>query len=170
MAAMGTTGRDDGWHSGVIFSDIDLIRLNDGRFLSVIREHTTRQSFYAHSRNDGLRWMEIRPTEFKGANIKLFQLRSGNIICTYRNEDPKHRGVSCSVTEDGGETWQINSSHVTLKAESHVVQKLRILEISTRMSRLDSRDPNHSSKMRIPSTTKGLAVSGMIEMSPSKFM
>jgi hypothetical protein len=27
------------------FSDLDLIRLADGRFLAVIREHVTRQSF-----------------------------------------------------------------------------------------------------------------------------
>ena len=128
LAAMGTMGRDEGWHSGVVFSDaegrdfsepvviaqspgrnfsdIDLVRLVDGRFLAVIREHVTRQSFYAHSADEGRTWTEIRPTGFTGANIKLVRLRSGGVICAYRNEDPQQRGVSCSVTEDGGENWR----------------------------------------------------------------
>ncbi|MEZ4497321.1 MAG: hypothetical protein R2845_11190 [Thermomicrobiales bacterium] len=63
FALMGTLGRDTGWHAGVSFSpdcgdsfappviiaqaddrdysDIDVIRLADGRFLAVIREHLT---------------------------------------------------------------------------------------------------------------------------------
>lgn len=128
LALMGTTGRDRGWHAGVTrsdgrnpqftpptiiarasernFSDIDLARLPDGRFLAVIREHVTRQSFFAHSADEGQTWSAVRPTGFKGANIKLLRLRSGALLCAYRDEDPARPGISVSVSEDGGETWQ----------------------------------------------------------------
>ena len=127
-AVMGTKGRDVGWHSGVSFtgpegddftpptiiaeadgldySDIDVVRLDDGRFLAVVREHQTRQSVVSHSSDEGRTWTPIRPTPFKGSNIKLFRLRSGAILCAYRDEDPERRGVSVSVTEDGGDTWR----------------------------------------------------------------
>jgi hypothetical protein len=126
-AVMGTHGRDVGWHAGVSvsdpsgeqlgtptiiaeadgrdYSDIDVIRVADGRFLAVIREHQTRQSVFAHSSDEGRTWSPIRPTPFLGSNIKLFGLRSGAVACAYRDEDPSLRGVSLSVSEDGGETW-----------------------------------------------------------------
>jgi hypothetical protein len=126
-AVMGTQGRDVGWHAGVSlsdaagdrfepptiiaqadgrdYSDIDLVRLDDGRFLAVVREHQTRQSVWSTSTDEGASWSPIRPTAFKGSNIKLFRLRSGAIVCAFRDEDPARRGVSLSGTEDGGETW-----------------------------------------------------------------
>lgn len=126
-AVMGTTGRDVGWHAGVSvsdpdgeklepptiiaqadgldYSDIDVVRLTDGRFLAVIREHRTRQSVWSTSADEGATWTPIRPTAFKGSNIKLFRLRSGQIACAYRDEDPAQRGVSISLTGDAGESW-----------------------------------------------------------------
>ena len=127
LAGMGTVGRDDQWHAGVTFtesttfqltspiiiaqaedrnySDIDVVRLRDDRFLAVIREHVTRQAFFAHSSDEGRNWTEVRPTGFKGANIKLLKLRSGDILCSYRDEDPNRCGISCSISQDGGENW-----------------------------------------------------------------
>lgn len=126
-AVMGTQGRDFGWQAGVSvsdaagdhigpptiiaredgrdYSDIDVVRLEDGRFLAVIREHQTRQSVWSRSSDEGTTWTPIRPTPFKGSNIKLYRLRSGAIVCAYRDEDPERRGVSLSLTEDGGATW-----------------------------------------------------------------
>ena len=126
-AVMGTQGRDLGWHAGVSvsdaagghiepptiiaredgrdYSDIDVVRLQDGRFLAVIREHQTRQSVWSTSDDEGATWSPIRPTPFKGSNIKLYRLRSGAIVCAYRDEDPDQRGVSLNLTEDGGESW-----------------------------------------------------------------
>jgi hypothetical protein len=128
-AVMGTRGRDLGWHAGVSvsdpagehiemptiiaqadgrdYSDIDVVRLDDGRFLAVIREHQTRQSVWSTSADEGRTWSSIQPTPFLGSNIKLFRLRSGTIACAYRDEDPARRGVSLSVTDDGGTTWSL---------------------------------------------------------------
>ena len=139
-AVMGTKGRDVGWHAGVVttgpdgddfgpvrviaeedgrdYSDIDVIRLDDGRFLAVVREHITRQSVFSHSSDEGRTWTTIRPTPFKGSNIKLFRLRSGAILCAYRDEDPSRRGVSISVTHDGGETWSFAGQLYAARAEA----------------------------------------------------
>ena len=125
--AIGTLDRDRDWQAGVSatdpdgndfgppviiaavpdrnYSDTDLVRLPDGRFLAVIREHVTRESVFAHSADEGRTWTPIRPTGFKGANIKLYRLRSGQVLCAYRDEDPARRGVACSVSDDSGETW-----------------------------------------------------------------
>ena len=128
FACMGTNGRDTGWHAGVTFtdangddytppviiaaaedrnfSDTDVVRLDDGRFLSVSREHVTRTSWFAHSEDEGATWTAIRPTGFKGSNIKLFRLNVGAVLCAYRDEHPERPGVSCSVSDDGGENWR----------------------------------------------------------------
>jgi hypothetical protein len=128
-AVMGTRGRDLGWHAGVSvsdpagehiemptiiaeadgrdYSDIDVIRLDDGRFLAVVREHQTRQSVTSHSKDEGRTWSPITPTPFLGSNIKLFRLRSGAVACAYRDEDPARRGVSLSISHDGGATWSL---------------------------------------------------------------
>jgi hypothetical protein len=125
---MGTLGRDAGWQAGVTFSDargdhfappviiaaapdrdfadLDVVRLTDGRFLAVIREFDTQESVAAHSSDDGQTWTPIRLTGFKGANIKLHRLCSGSVLCVYRDEDPARPGVSCSVSDDGGQTWR----------------------------------------------------------------
>jgi len=126
-AVMGTMGRDVAWHAGVSisdpagerfgpptiiaradgrdYSDIDVVRLDDGRFLAVIREHQTRQSVSSHSNDEGRTWSPIQPTPFLASNVKLFRLRSGAVVCAYRDEDPTRRGVSLSVTRDGGASW-----------------------------------------------------------------
>jgi hypothetical protein len=126
-AVMGTRGRDVGWHAGVSvsdpegdrfeaptiiaraddrdYSDIDVVRLDDGRFLAVVREHRTRQSVWSRSDDEGRTWSPIQPTPFLGSNLKLFRLRSGAIACAYRDEDPDRRGVSLSFTEDAGASW-----------------------------------------------------------------
>ena len=128
MAMMGTMVRDVQWHSGVSFcdpdkgysfskpvitasdperhySDIDVVRLDDGRLLSVIREHILLQTVFSHSEDEGKTWSPIRFTGFKGSNIKLHKLNSGIIVCLYRDEDPDLRGVSVSQSNDGGVNW-----------------------------------------------------------------
>jgi len=128
LAVIGTQGRDLQWRAGVAFtddlgqtfsepviiaqvpdrdfSDMDIVRLSDGRFLAVGREHFVKHSVYAHSGDEGRTWTALRLTGFMGANIKLLRLRSGAVLCAYRDEAPERAGVSCSVSEDGGHSWR----------------------------------------------------------------
>jgi len=132
LTTQGTLGRDQGWRSGVTFvdptagggssgyspptilaaapgrdfSDTDVVRLVDGRLLAVIREHATREAYQTHSADEGRTWSALRPTGFKGANPKLHRLRSGAIICLYRDQDPARPGISCSLSTDGGAAWR----------------------------------------------------------------
>ncbi|MBM4409174.1 MAG: exo-alpha-sialidase [Chloroflexi bacterium] len=124
----GTLERDREWQAGVTFSgpdarafepvtlvaaapdrdysDVDTVRLADGRFLAVVREHLTLQSVQAWSADEGRTWSPHRPTPFQGSNVRLWTLRSGAVMCAYRDEVPGRYGVSLSVTDDGGESWR----------------------------------------------------------------
>ena len=129
MATMGTMGRDVQWHAGVAFcdpsnnyefskpviiandperhySDIDVVRIKDGRLLAVIREHNLKKSVFSHSENEGITWSPIDFTGFLGSNIKLLKLNSGDIICAYRDENPDNLGVSISISRDCGYKWE----------------------------------------------------------------
>ena len=128
LAVIGTTGRDVGWRAGVTFTgdlgatfsrpvivaehprlgfgDMDVVRLSDGRFLAVARVFGGHPSVFAHSDDEGRAWTKPRPTDFAGANIKLHRLRSGAVLCAYRDERGNRSGVACSVSDDAGESWQ----------------------------------------------------------------
>ncbi len=43
---------------------------------------------------------------FKGQCPCLVHLRSGAILCAYRDMEPDRPGVSISLSEDNGETWR----------------------------------------------------------------
>jgi BNR repeat protein len=131
-AVQGTQDRDRDWRVGVSFSDsqganftdpliyasdpslaysdADIVRLADGRLLTVLREHMLGGTFYCHSSDDGQTWTDLRPTGFIGANFKLHLLRSGSVLCLYRDEDPERYGVSLGVSHDEGETWEWTGS------------------------------------------------------------
>jgi BNR repeat-like domain len=133
-AVMGTLGRDREWQAGVTFTgpdgassadafsppviiaadptrnfaDIDLIRVAPGepRFVAVIREMAEKEAWIAFSSDEARTWHGLRKVGFRGANIKLFRLRDGSLLCTYRDEDPARHGVSVSHSRDDGETWR----------------------------------------------------------------
>ena len=128
LAVIGTTGRDIGWRAGVTFTDdlgatfsppmivaehprlgfgdMDIVRLADGRFLAVARVFGGHPSVFAHSADEGRTWSEPRATDFAGANIKLHRLRSGAVLCAYRDERGNRSGVACSASDDAGESWR----------------------------------------------------------------
>jgi hypothetical protein len=127
-AVQGTQDRDSDWRVGVSFtgpdgydfsrpriyaqdnylqySDGDIARLPDGRFLSVLREHQEIGTFFTHSSDEGQTWTPLRPTGFLGANFKLQVVNSGDVVCLYRDETPERYGTSVSISQDGGETWE----------------------------------------------------------------
>ena len=93
-------------HSDLNFADTDLVRMDDRRFIAVIREIAKKEAWIAFSDDEARTWHGLRKAPFRGANIKLFRLRDGSILCAYRDEDPARHGVSVSHSRDGGETWR----------------------------------------------------------------
>ena len=85
---------------------MDIVRVDDGRFVAVARVFGGHESVVAHSSDDGRTWSEPRPTGFVGANIKLHRLRFGAVLCAYRDEHGSRTGVACSISADAGETWR----------------------------------------------------------------
>jgi hypothetical protein len=93
-------------HPRLGFGDMDVVRLSDGRFLAVARVFGGHPSVFAHSDDEGRTWTQPRPADFAGANIKLHRLRSGAVLCAYRDERGNRSGVACSVSENAGESWR----------------------------------------------------------------
>ena len=89
------------------FYETDIIRLDGGRLLAVIR--TLDEPFAAYqsqSADEGYTWTAPRPTGFYGETPRLFRLRADTLLCAYRDRDPARLGISYSVSKDDGETWQ----------------------------------------------------------------
>ncbi|MBI3943943.1 MAG: exo-alpha-sialidase [Chloroflexi bacterium] len=90
----------------ILFYEPALMRLEDGRFLAVIRtQDPPFDSYQTYSVDEGRTWTSPKRTGFSGQTPYLFRLRSGAILCAYRDRDPHRLGISYSITEDGGETW-----------------------------------------------------------------
>ena len=87
----------------------------DGRFMAILREGTApKWSHRSYSSDEGRTWTPYEQVNFKGECPCLVQLRSGAILCAYRdlegntddNPDGNRPGISVSISEDDGETWR----------------------------------------------------------------
>ena len=67
---------------------------------------TEKEGWIAFSDDEARTWHGLRKVGFRAANIKLFRLADGTLVCAYRDEEPARHGVSVSTSRDGGETWQ----------------------------------------------------------------
>ena len=95
---------------GLHFREADLLRLNDGRILSVTRtDEPPYDSYQSYSADEGKTWTPVRKTGFQGHCPRLFQLRGG-IMCVYRDMHPGRPGIACSVTYDEGQSWHYGSA------------------------------------------------------------
>ena len=92
---------------GRLFNETDILRLRDGRFLAIIREQTPPDwSFQSYSDDDGSTWTPAEQVNFKGHCPCLVQLRSGAVLCAYRDVEHGRTGLSVSVSEDDGASWR----------------------------------------------------------------
>ena len=88
-------------------SETELIRLEDGRYLAMIRSNTTRLLYRSYSEDEGKSWGEIVPTKLPGQSPAMIYLASGQIFCAYRDMDPRTPAMSCAVSNDSGKTWEV---------------------------------------------------------------
>jgi len=89
------------------YSDVDVLRLADGRIMAIVREdepphYRICQLF---SSDDGRTWTAPEPTGFTGSSFCLVQLRDA-ILCIHRDYRPGELGVTCHFTRDEGRTWR----------------------------------------------------------------
>ena len=90
----------------VTFYEPAVIRLRDERFLAIIRTMAPPYTSYqSYSEDEGRTWTTPDPVAFQGQCPYLAELRSGAILCAYRDMVPDRYGVSASVTYDAGATW-----------------------------------------------------------------
>ena len=88
------------------YSDVDMLRLPDGRLMAVVREdeppdYRICQLF---SSDDGATWTTPEPTGMSGSSFCLFALRD-SILCIHRDRRPGELGVTAHYTRDEGATW-----------------------------------------------------------------
>ena len=98
-----------------MFNETDVLRLRDGRFLAILREGSApKWSHRSYSSDEGRTWTPYEQVNFKAECPCLVQLRSGAILCAYRdvegntddNPDGIRPGISVSISEDDGESWR----------------------------------------------------------------
>jgi hypothetical protein len=89
------------------FNDTALARLDDGRILALIRsEQSPFHAYQSYSADDGASWSSPHPAGFLGGTPCLYRLRSGTLVCFYRDREPERPGVSCVVSDDDGADWR----------------------------------------------------------------
>jgi predicted neuraminidase len=89
------------------YSDVDLLRLADGRIMAVVREDEAPgyRICQLFSADDGATWTAAEPTGFTGSSFCLVQLRDSS-LCIHRDMRPGELGVTAHYTRDEGQTWQ----------------------------------------------------------------
>lgn len=97
----------DGHHQGLIYWEVSLGRLLDGRLLAVCwvfdeRSGKSRPNEFALSA-DGRSFCPPRPTGMHGQTAKFVVLRDGRILCLYRREDKP--GLWAELARMDGDRW-----------------------------------------------------------------
>ena len=86
-------------------SEADLLQLDDGRFLIVVRANVPGLLYRSYSTDEGRTWSGIQPTDMPGNCPALIALASGEILCVYRDVTLGQPGMSCAASRDLGESW-----------------------------------------------------------------
>lgn len=88
------------------FHEADLLRRRDGGYLAMIRSQGGRSDLYwSCSLDGGGTWSPPARTGLRGQAPALSRLRSGAILCAYRDREPDRPGVSYAVSDDEGASW-----------------------------------------------------------------
>ena len=88
-------------------SETDFVALSDGRYLAMIRANAALRLYRSFSSDEGHTWSPIEPTELPGQCPALIHLASGDLLCAYRDMRAGQDGMSCAVSSDQGETWDV---------------------------------------------------------------
>jgi hypothetical protein len=88
------------------FREVEMLKLANGRFLTVIRtDEAPYASYQCYSDDEGKTWSPLSKTGFHGHCLHLVRVKNA-IVCLYREMAPNRPGIAYSVTYDHGESWQ----------------------------------------------------------------
>ncbi len=91
---------------GIDFHEASFLRRRDKGCLVVIRSQGPPAELYrSWSLDEGRTWSPPARTGLRGHAPALLRLRSGAILCAYRDREPDRPGVSYAVSEDEGASW-----------------------------------------------------------------
>ena len=101
----------------IAFGEPPLLRLSSGRLLTMMR---TRDYLYqAFSTDDGWVWQGLKRSPIWGYPCTLVQLDSGRVLCAYGYRREPF-GVRACLSDDEGETWDIDNEIVIRDDGLHV--------------------------------------------------
>jgi len=106
----------DRWSEGIVHWEVKLVKLADGRLLSVAWAHDLASGRdlpvqYALSGDEGASFSPPRSTELIGQTCTPFALSDGRIVCAYRRTDKP--GLWAQLAHLDGDKW-VNDSETRL--------------------------------------------------------
>jgi hypothetical protein len=97
------------WSSDHLFTEPDLVELDDGGLLLVFRDDRTRHLFCSFSQDGGSTWSEATKTPIDGYPPHLLKLTDGRILCTYGHRKPDY-SIRAVLSHDGGRSWDVENT------------------------------------------------------------
>ncbi len=79
--------------------------LANGDILALNRTEPEPYMYKCVSKDDGRTWSKPVKTEIQGDVPELIVLPSGNILCSYRSQEPGTRDTRMCISRDQGKTW-----------------------------------------------------------------
>ena len=79
--------------------------LADGDILALNRTEPEPYMYKCFSKDNGRTWSKPVRTEIQGDVPELIVLPSGNILCSYRSQEPGTRDTRMCISRDQGKTW-----------------------------------------------------------------
>jgi hypothetical protein len=79
--------------------------LKNGHILALSRTEPEPFMYQCISRDNGRSWSKPVKTTIQGDVPELIVLRSGNILCSYRSQEPGTQDTRMCISRDQGQTW-----------------------------------------------------------------
>ena len=88
------------------FHEPPLLRLSNGRLLTMLRTSKKDYLYQAFSTDDGWTWQGLKRSPLWGYPSSVVELKSGRVLCTYGHRREPF-GVRAAFSYDQGETWDM---------------------------------------------------------------
>lgn len=97
------------WSPDHLFTEPDLLEIEDGQLLLVFRDDRTGHLFSAFSKDCGETWSEAAKTPIVGYPPQLLKTTDGRILCTYGHRRPDF-SIHAVFSHDDGKSWDVENT------------------------------------------------------------